>query len=459
MVKTFEEYPPDVLFEQLPNPSDFDMDEAIQAGDFYNKGIQLVLHVQDSSDLNRLILKSDSCSIEIPELEIEIPEGTARVCTVHDYLEQVKSNMDMAFSSESLRTPAQNKVLNNVELALQGQWPFDLILRDVLGNSRIQGVVQEKDAQLTEQVTGLELYRLDPKIEYHLFDRSARDNIELGMENDNPLFQSVTGEEGMKLAIELIQKSNKIVGFTGAGISTESNIPAFRNNKDGGKENTIWSEYDVNELVYSNIIANVKARTSYFKMHAMLHQLIQKADPNASHRLFVELEKQGKLLGVITQNIDGLHQRSGVSEEKVMELHGTTLRVKCETCHKSASSDPYYDEINNMVAQAVDPQELTFSPLCDACSGILKPSTISFGQALDPDVLNGAQEATQQCDLMIVMGSALVVAPANQLPLNCVDRNVPVILINLGETPMDNMCTVLLKGRCGELCEQIIPQI
>lgn len=351
---------------------------------------------------------------------------------------------------------AQAIVLDKVNRALRGELEFDVILHDNLGNSRVQCLLPSDHGD-DDTKNGIELYQFDSGIECKLFERSPRVNIELGIENDNPLFQAVSGDEGMQLAIDLIRKSNKILGFTGAGISTESNIPAFRNNKDGTKENTIWSAYDPNELVYSRIVSDERVRTNYLRMHTMLNGLIEKAQPNPSHQLFVELEKTSKLLGVITQNIDGLHQISGVPEEKVCELHGTVHKFKCQSCHAEMDAKPYYTEVMNLVNRGGD---FIYAPSCPHCSsGVLKTKTISFGQALDPEVLEEAHELTNACDLMIVMGSALVVAPANQIPLMCVDKNIPVILMNLGETPMDDICTVLLNGRCGEICSQIIPQL
>ena len=158
------------------------------------------------------------------------------------------------------------------------------------------------------------------------------------------------------------------------------------------------------------------------------------AEPNAVHRAIVTLEKAGKLLAVVTQNIDGLHARAGTSEKRLVELHGTNLLVECQTCRRRDDPQPHF-EFFRTHRQA---------PLCD-CGGFLKPATISFGQSLDPPVLARAEEAASKADLVVALGSTLSVYPAASFPLLAAQRGTPYVIINRGPTDHDGEASVSLR--------------
>ena len=235
-------------------------------------------------------------------------------------------------------------------------------------------------------------------------------------------------------AAELISRANDVVVLTGAGISTESGIPDFRS--PGG----IWTKYDPQEFTYQNFVANRAHRERYWKMSLDIHPVIAAAEPNAAHHAVAALEHAGKLRAVITQNIDGLHQRAGSSPDRVIEIHGTALAVLCLSCGDRL---PRADVQARVLAGEAAPD-------CRLCGGILKPATISFGQAMPEQETASAFEHAEHCDVFLVIGSSLVVHPAAYLPVRAVESGARLIIVNLEPTPCDGMARVLLRGRAGE---------
>ena len=171
------------------------------------------------------------------------------------------------------------------------------------------------------------------------------------------------------------------------------------------------------------------------------------AEPNAVHRAIVALEKAGKVLAVVTQNIDGLHSRAGTSAERLVELHGTNLLVECQTCRRRDDPESHFEFFRTHRRP----------PLCD-CGGFLKPATISFGQSLDPRVLERAQEAAASADLVVALGSTLSVYPAASFPLLAAQRGTPYVIINRGPTDQDGEASVSLRIE-GDVAEIFPPAV
>ena len=233
-----------------------------------------------------------------------------------------------------------------------------------------------------------------------------------------------------------IQESSRIVVFTGAGISTESGISDYRSK--GG----IWDRFQ--PVTIQEFLADEEKRREYWRRKKKMYAEMREAQPNAGHLAIVRLEKQGKLVGVITQNIDGLHQKAG--NQKVLELHGTNREVICLTCGRNDPFDPVYERL-------LAGEEM---PLCLHCGGLLKPNTISFGQALDPDVLNLAVTWARSSDLMLTVGSTLIVEPAASLPRLAKRSDTKLVIINRDPTPLDSLADFVLRGTAGPLLEKAI---
>lgn len=234
---------------------------------------------------------------------------------------------------------------------------------------------------------------------------------------------------------EMIRAARKILVFTGAGLSTESGIPDFRS--PGG----VWDKYDPSEFYFQRIISDEKAREKYWVMSTEFYEILKDALPNRAHLAIKALEDTGKLLVIVTQNIDHLHHKAGNSPEKIIEIHGTAFSVSCLSCGKEYGRDEIQARLNAGVK----------IPYCDDCSGILKPDTISFGQAMPEDKMARAFRHAQECDLCIVLGSSLVVYPAASIPVQAHQSGAKLIIINLDETPLDPQADLVIHESVSEV--------
>jgi len=242
---------------------------------------------------------------------------------------------------------------------------------------------------------------------------------------------------------DIILKSSKIVVFTGAGISTESGVSDFRS--PGG----IWDRFDPSELSFPNFLASEASREKYWAFYKELWPAMVDAEPNRGLYAIAELHHLGKLDCVITQNIDGLHQKSGIPGEKVIELHGTMQWVVCLECGKKYPREPIQSRLES--GEKV--------PRCDACRGIIKPATISFGQAMPEWETREAQKRAAACDLFLAIGSSLVVYPAAQMPLIAKDSGAKMVIINLTPTSHDRYADIVINEKTGETLSQIVEQV
>jgi len=239
-------------------------------------------------------------------------------------------------------------------------------------------------------------------------------------------------------AVELIARSNRIVGFTGAGISTESGIPDFRS------PNGIWANNRMIE--YGEFCSSLAGRVEYWRQKVAMWPEMRDAKPNAGHLAFAELERRGKLLAMITQNIDGLHQRAGNSQEIVIELHGTTTETECLSCHERISMDE--------AVKRVETGDM--APECESCGGLLKPATISFGQAMPARAMNSAIKSCLECEVILTAGSSLVVYPAASLPEVAKQNGAKLIIINRTPTALDGIADLVLTGEIGQILPILI---
>lgn len=227
-----------------------------------------------------------------------------------------------------------------------------------------------------------------------------------------------------------LAEAKSAVAFTGAGISTESGIPDFRS--PGG----VWSK---SQPVYFNeFVRSADARYEYWRQKAESHRDFFDAQPNVAHRALAHWESMGILRGVITQNIDGLHQEAG--NGNVLELHGTAREIACLECD-------WRDGAEHWVTQFLATDTV---PDCPQCGGALKHATVSFGQSLPPDVLEEASQWARESDVFLTMGSSLVVEPAASLPAMAKQSGTRLIIINRDTTPLDSVADVVVHASLGE---------
>ncbi|GAC1651140.1 MAG: NAD-dependent protein deacetylase [Ktedonobacteraceae bacterium] len=238
-----------------------------------------------------------------------------------------------------------------------------------------------------------------------------------------------------------MQPAQHIVVLTGAGISTESGIPDFRSPGSPWAKNAPTS--------YRDFLEKPEARQRYWQTRRSLSAQVRAAQPNAAHVALAELERRGKLSGIITQNFDGLHQDAGNTPEHIVELHGTSRSAGCTLCGRRSSMSDLQRRID---AGEIDPR-------CDACGGLLKAATILFGQRVPDAELTRAKALVATCDLFLVVGSSLKVIPASTLPRLSLHRNVPLIIINLQPTTLDAVADVVIHEKAGVILPAIVEQM
>jgi NAD-dependent protein deacetylase/lipoamidase len=241
-------------------------------------------------------------------------------------------------------------------------------------------------------------------------------------------------------AAEWIEGAERVTVLTGAGISTDSGIPDFRGPQG------VWTKNPGAEkaATLQHYLADPEVRRAAWQTR--LHSPAWDARPNTGHAAIVDLQRQGKLHALVTQNVDGLHQRAGTDPDLVVEVHGTIWWTRCLSCDDRR---PMAEALDRVRAGEEDPP-------CLVCGGIIKSDTISFGQALVPDVIDRAMQVSGECDLLLAVGSTLSVYPV----ANCVPRakahGARVVIVNAGPTEMDPIADVVLYGQIGEILPALI---
>ena len=248
---------------------------------------------------------------------------------------------------------------------------------------------------------------------------------------------------------DLLRASGRVVAFTGAGISTESGIPDFRS--PGG----VWTRYDPRNFTFDRYVDSADVRASSW---AMRRELFAKAvEPNPAHRALARLETAGRVAGVITQNIDGLHQLAG--SRTVVEVHGTAREVLCiGGAPRAGTPDgcgfraPYTWPFALIDAGEPDPH-------CPECGGLVKSATVSFGQTLLPGVIEDALALACSADLLLAIGSSLQVYPAADLPVAAVQAGASLAIVNDEPTPLDMLADVVVRGRAAEVLGSAVDRV
>ena len=231
-----------------------------------------------------------------------------------------------------------------------------------------------------------------------------------------------------------VRGTSAIVVFTGAGISTESGIPDFRS--PGG----IWTRY--RPITFQEYMTSETARVEAWKRRLEGWEQYKNARPNVGHFFVQSLHTKSKLVGLITQNVDGLHSAAGLADEKIVELHGTNRQIVCLECDRTYDPDAIMRRLTDDFS----------SPKCDSCGGILKAATISFGQAMPARAMNLAQHWTAKAELFIVMGSSLQVQPAAAFPLIAKRNGALLAIINRESGPLDQIADFVHHGGIGDFC-------
>jgi NAD-dependent deacetylase len=243
-------------------------------------------------------------------------------------------------------------------------------------------------------------------------------------------------EPGLTPALHLMRSASRIVAFTGAGISAESGIPTNRDTPDG-----LWTRYDPDK--FANLDYFLRDPSLFWRFFQdVRYQAIKTARPNPGHRALAALERTGRLKAVITQNIDGLHQEAGSRE--VIELHGNTRVIGCLSCGATYTMDEIHRQLRTQLP-----------PPCRRCGGRLKPQVVFFGESLPEHALQRAAEWVDDCDLLLAVGSSLVVYPAAFLPEQAKRRGARLVIINKTPTRADAVADAVLRAPAGEVLPRL----
>jgi NAD-dependent deacetylase len=236
-----------------------------------------------------------------------------------------------------------------------------------------------------------------------------------------------------------LEESKRTVVFTGAGVSTESGIPDFRS--PGG----VWTK---NQPIYfQDFVDSEDARREAWKRKIETDKVMVDAKPNFGHLAISKMAQSGKMATLITQNIDGLHQASGVPEDIIIELHGNATYSTCLDCAKRYENQPIKDAF----------QATGALPVCENCGGHVKTATIAFGQAMPEAEMLRAQDATLASELFIAIGSSLVVFPAAGFPLMAKNNGARLVILNRDPTEMDDQADLVINDEIGAILRQVVP--
>jgi NAD-dependent deacetylase len=237
--------------------------------------------------------------------------------------------------------------------------------------------------------------------------------------------------ENLSLAKDLLLQANNIIAFTGSGISSESGIPTFRG-KDG-----LWKKFRAQDLATTHAFSNNPKLV--WEWYDWRRQIIAKKEPNPGHKTLSQWKKLFSSFYVVTQNIDGLHQKAG--SKKVIELHGNIWKLRC-------TQEGTITEDHSCPLKEIPPK-------CPKCGALLRPHVVWFGESLDMDILNQAIGLSSKADLMFVIGTSSLVYPAASIPLTAKESGVKIIEINPESTPLTPHADVSFRGKAGEVLPEI----
>jgi NAD-dependent deacetylase len=249
---------------------------------------------------------------------------------------------------------------------------------------------------------------------------------------------------GVGRLADLYATAERPVVFTGAGVSTESGIPDFRS--PGG----VWSRFDASELSYPAFMASAGVRRKYWQLGRELYPLIRRAEPSAAHRAVAQLAAIGRLDCCLTQNIDGLHQRAGLPEDRLIELHGNATRARCLACQALYRRD----DVHEWVSTAPDG-----IPACPACGGTIKPTTVLFGERMPAAAVAEAERRARASDLFVVVGSSLAVYPAAYMPRHARQAGARLAIVNLTPTRYDHEADVVIHAGAGPALAALVEEV
>lgn len=482
---------PELTFEQ--------MTQAANAADLLRAGelpvprlglrITLKLPMGEEGETHRAaeVLRSDVARVALVSpphagdngLSVENPAGLSRQCDVADLVDEIATRVEEGLRLAGMAgTVRGDHVIDGLAQCVAGDRRFALVVEDPLGLS----LIAHDDAQVEEYER---TWDEDDELGIHDIVSAAIDATTVTRGGaggratpSGPALgiarwrKSQAAElDDMQRFASLLSHAAHVCVLTGAGASAESGITPFRSwgdEVDDAKRapgsTPFWKRYDPNLLTYQNFLSREDVREMFWDKDRAVYEQVSNAAPNPAHTFWAELADTGTQVDVITQNIDGLHERAGTAKERLTELHGSLLApVTCVGCGASydqravrrrvASGTqrvPICDGVDVTAPPPGGAAALRWSTSSTGCGKPLKPGTVLFGQPLDGASSRRARASLAGCDALVVVGSSLVVEPANTFPGLCLQRGCPVALVNLGATKYDDAVDVLIRAPAGE---------
>lgn len=420
-----------------------------------SRGCGFTLRLEDSN-LSATIQIPSCASWNIPELGVGQGEGDQHEGfrgTIYGLLEKARGDIarNRGLYGEAA-APKFDALLAHIDRFLQLEsgevGALSLSVRDPSG---LCVVPSELLAGMQEQIN---------------FVRSEKDNKALGID-EGQKFLAQNRQLGSALEIaELVRQSKRIVALTGAGISVESGITPFRNPSAGDK-GSVWGTFDAAKMTVQNFNTDVAVTKDWWTMKRSLFNEMDIAAPNPAHSFFAMLEQEGKLGAVVTQNIDSLHQKAGVPASKVIELHGHCRGLICSDNRTLLNQFPY--RLGNCTfaipaedtdsVMAAYKSESSNVPMCPSCNSPLRSEVVMFGQPLPQEAVDAASDALDQADLLFIIGSTLLVSPANELPSLALRNGTPIVMINYDATKYDAYCKGLVRQDAGKFLAVVAEEL
>mmetsp|Transcript_69357 Transcript_69357/g.127962 ORF Transcript_69357/g.127962 Transcript_69357/m.127962 type:complete len:623 (-) Transcript_69357:114-1982(-) len=430
--------------------TNFDAKEWIREHGLASRGREVILHL-DSSNLGATIQIPSCASWDFPELGVgqgAFNQHQGFRGTIGDLLEKARSDVERnrGLYGEAA-APKFDAVLKQIDQLLQSEsGEMQTVTLTVRDPSGLCGVPADLLGSIAKDTR---------------FERSEAEKMML-----IPLDAPAPGEQltTVEQIAELVRRARCVVALTGAGISVESGITPFRNPSDGDK-GSIWGNFSAAKMTVQNFNTDPEVAEGWWKMKRSLVSEMQKAAPNPAHNFFAMLEQMGKLGAVVTQNIDSLHLKAGVSSEKVNELHGHMRGLICSDHQTVLNPQPYKSGTCTFCIAEENVEALNAAyagekvPLCPECGCPLRTETVMFGQHMPLQAVDAACKAIDEADLLLVIGSTLIVQPANELPCIALRNGAPLVMINFDPTQYDGYAKGLIRQKAGEFLGAVAEEL
>jgi len=411
-------------------------------------GLRLVLHLT-AKDLDSTLQLPSCASWEIPELGAGGSRSEGFRGTLGSLLEKAHRDVERNRGHYG-EAAAQgfDDVLGRIRRALRGELgeaaALRLCIRDPSG---LVAVAEELSGSIAERAA---------------FARSEAESGELGLELAPPPGRQLASAAEVA---ELVRQARRVVALTGAGISVESGVTPFRNPSNDDK-GSIWGTFDAAKMTVQNFNTDPEIAEAWWHMKRTLVAEAEHAAPNPAHKFFRMLEDQGKLEAVVTQNIDSLHLKAGISSAKNIEVHGHMRGLICSNKRTPLNLMPCGDGECTFAIPADDSDalraaydEVSTVPICPLCGCALRTETVMFGQTMPESAVEAAMDAIDRADLLLVIGSTLIVQPVNEFPALALRSGTPLVIINLDNTRYDPYATGLVREKAGVFLSEVANEL